>query len=399
VRRKTLIRAGSRGAIIAAVLLFSTAAVCFARLILVPLEYEMIQDAINTSASGDTIRVADGTYPPGNDLGTKDLVILSENYLGATVGADPGAEGFYLGGQTSATLISGFRIQDCSMGVHVNWGNPRIENCSMEGCSQSGVFCNQSGATFQNCNSHDNSGAGFRLSGSHVLLNGCYAIQNHQSGIEIIEGTNNIDVCLVEGNIASSGGGGINCYNASPLIQMVTIGGNRATGGGGGGIYCSGTSHAVINTCTISRNAADQGGGIYVDATASAAINNTILWGNCAPTSDDGVELWADGSAAVTFDCSCVNPAWTVGAGSSTTAIRSRTIRTSASFPLATARQPTPGATCSPPTPPPSEQRADRWGHGGRDARSLRSSARRGERSGNSSDERGPTEMARVTSR
>jgi predicted outer membrane repeat protein len=315
LRRKLIGNACSRGSIIATVLLLSTAAVCFARLILVPLEYDTIQAAINTSASGDTIRVGDGTYEPGNDLGAKDLVIFAETDFAATIGGDPAAEGFYLGGQTSATLIRGFRFMDCMMGVHVNGGDPRIVNCSMEGCSQSGVFCNQSGATFQNCNSHDNTGAGFRLSASHVYMNGCYAIQNHQSGIEIIGGTNNLVVCLVEGNFASSGGGGISCDNASPQIQMITIGGNKSTTGFGGGILVSGNSNATINSCTISRNAADQGGGIYVESTASAAINNTILWGNCVFEPNNGIELWAEGSASVTFDCCCVNPAWNVGSG------------------------------------------------------------------------------------
>ncbi len=110
---------------------------------------------------------------------------------------------------------------------------------------------------------------------------------------------------VICGNTAGDGGG-IACYNSSPIIRNNLIVENVATGKyGGGAIYVLGpSSNPVVTGNTVSGNKASygKGGGIYVEE-GQATIVNSILWENqddlwnCTATYSDVTDLTADPGA------------------------------------------------------------------------------------------------------
>ena len=85
--------------------------------------------------------------------------------------------------------------------------------------------------------------------GSVVVFNSGEGENSFLSGFSIINGSSDF-------------GGGIFCYQSSPIIENCIISGNTA--GGGGGISCKNNSNPFIVECIIENNAAtlnDIGGG------------------------------------------------------------------------------------------------------------------------------------------
>lgn len=82
-------------------------------------------------------------------------------------------------------------------------------------------------------------------------------------------------------------GGGICGYDSSPIIINNIISNNTALFWGGG-IHLEGSDANLTNNTVIGNSAADRAGGIIIrDSTLT--ISNTILWGNSAQV---GKELW-----------------------------------------------------------------------------------------------------------
>jgi len=71
------------------------------------------------------------------------------------------------------------------------------------------------------------------------------------------------------------GGGGIHCFNSSPMIINNVITKNTAAFAEGGGIYCEKASPTVRNN-TIHTNDATYGGGIFCDESSPAIFDNVI---------------------------------------------------------------------------------------------------------------------------
>lgn len=81
----------------------------------------------------------------------------------------------------------------------------------------------------------------------------------------------------VTGSFPEGCGGGIACFNSSPMITNCTI--IDSWGHYGGGVYCN-QSSAIIKNSTISNNGADDGAGIRWDSSLSITIENCIISGN-----------------------------------------------------------------------------------------------------------------------
>lgn len=103
------------------------------RLIWVPDDFEKIQDAINASVDGDTVRVREGTYFESPDLNKTNIWFESENGPAVT---QINAEGmlwgvFVRGEQDSCTCIRGFTIRGSpNIGINMSWeqASPKIIN-------------------------------------------------------------------------------------------------------------------------------------------------------------------------------------------------------------------------------------------------------------------------------
>lgn len=232
----------------------------------VPGEYDTIQAAVDISADGDTVLVAQGTYAgPGNrsiDFNGTDIVLLSVTGAEMTTidCQSQGAGLLFLSGESSAARIEGFTIRNASAGgiVCINAG-PSIVDCVITANSPSGVICNQAAPT--------------------------------------------ISGCVIAGNESGGAGGGIYCYSASsPTVVACVITGNRAATCGGG-IYCS-TSTPFIVSSTISRNDAAEGGGICCHSASYPTVQRSILWGNCALS---GREVYDAFGSVISFTCCAVD--------------------------------------------------------------------------------------------
>ncbi len=321
-----------------------------------------IQDAIDVASAGDTILVADGTYS-GNDnknidfLG-KNIVVMSENGADSTIIDCEGIGfGFYLSGGDSTQILQGFtvtnasadaieirnsdaKVRDCKIvtvtngtGIYIpptGDPSPRIENCVVEGCANSGMRVNAGTPTITGCTFRDNQGSiggGLYLWGCDATVSDCVFTGNEASvyggGVAVYDKSefqdctfaNNIsedvgggiwtDVsdasgprftnCTIKGNTAAGGGGGASLNSGADTMAVFTdctITGNVAGGDGGGIVFGSGP--ADIIGCTVAGNRASGNGGGFWHGNGGAetvTVTRTIVWGNCAGLNGDEIRV------------------------------------------------------------------------------------------------------------
>ncbi len=158
---------------------------------------------------------------------------------------------------TNSSILNGFIIT----GGNANGGNV---NSSRGG----GIYCDSKAAPFlKNCTIIENqstSGGG----GGIVFTGG--------GALPIIEN------CVIAGNETGHAGGGIYILFASLTISNSIIKGNKATHGGGFYNQSHGTNLNEINliNCSISGNLASSGGAGVNHVTNSCNLTNCIIWGN-----------------------------------------------------------------------------------------------------------------------
>jgi Right handed beta helix region/Secretion system C-terminal sorting domain len=136
---------------------------------------------------------------------------------------------------------------------------------------------------------------GFTLQNGNSLING--------GGIYCYQSSPVISSCRIIGNSVTDGeGGGIACYYSDPTISDCIIDENTADSptdnGKGGGIYCEQSSPAISN-CSINGNfASSHGGGICCRYNSIPAIINSSINGNSA-RSGGGVYCWYYSDATI----------------------------------------------------------------------------------------------------
>ncbi|MDP8241118.1 MAG: right-handed parallel beta-helix repeat-containing protein [Candidatus Hatepunaea meridiana] len=117
------------------------------RVIWVPDDYETIQDAINASQDGDTVRVRAGTYREGVRI-MKRVWLESEEGPELTIIDAEGEEGYGFGiavagvRDTISTAIRGFTIRNCGMdGIFLSEGaSVRVVNNIILNCERAGIY-------------------------------------------------------------------------------------------------------------------------------------------------------------------------------------------------------------------------------------------------------------------
>lgn len=240
----------------------------------VPADHPTIQAAINAASSGDIIVVSAGTYTENIDFRGKAVTLESADGPAATIidGGNARCVVQFATGETSATVISGFTIQN--------------------------------GLDSRSCNSD---GAGIVVSNASPTITG-NIIANNQGcsgvGIGVASGSP-----LIQGNIITqnrhttcsggTGGGGIGIRGASSA-QIIgnTITSNNAGNGGGGGISLFAAGNPIIRGNLISGNVADtEGGAISMVNNSNAVITNNVIIQNLAPHGGGISALVPSGSA------------------------------------------------------------------------------------------------------
>lgn len=288
-----------------------------------------IQDAVDASASGETVLVSNGVYAAGSRVVTgtlpnrvaitKPITVQSVNGPAVTVIQGSGLTGnnavrcVYLG--TNAALIGftltngatqttggGFTDQSgggiyCQNGAwasncvisgnSANWyGGGGIGNWGFGNYATNFINCSFSGnysaymgggvalAILYNCRLAGNSAPyGSGGGAENCLLNNCTLANN--SAMDNGGGRGNLNHCIISSNTASVDGGG-----ASGILNNCVVTGNSAGENGGG---CAG---GTLANCTLTGNSAQKsGGGIYNSAADGliGAITNCIIYFNTAP--------------------------------------------------------------------------------------------------------------------
>jgi PKD repeat protein len=218
----------------------------------VPSSYATIQQAINSSANGDTVLVALGVYYENLNLNGKNIMLCSN---------------FVITGDTS--YISNTIIDGSHAGRVITIEQGENENCRIVG------FTLQHGHA-QGSNHVAGDGGGILTAYSSPIISHCIIrnnIANHTGGGINIHGyehsggaTNQTKVynCTILNNTAGLAGGGIRGTNSDCEIINCIISGNSTTGGGGGGVHFY-HKGKLINCLIVNNTATESAGGIYID--------------------------------------------------------------------------------------------------------------------------------------
>ena len=207
-------------ALVAIITPITTSNPAVAETIYVPADYATIREAVLYSNQGDTVLVAPGTYEENINV-FKEITVISE-------------------GGPEETVITA-----SPYGSAVNIMNP--------------------------------------LYHQHPLVEGFTITGSTSSGVHINGGAPVIRNCVITGNTATHGGGGIVLVDESvALIENCMISGNTVQegdpfeGGYGGGLYIEYSSPTILN-CTISGNTAPFGGALYCNGSSPMITNSTIV--------------------------------------------------------------------------------------------------------------------------
>ncbi len=171
-----------------------------------------------------------------------------------------------------------------------------------------GIRFYRSSATLINCIIADNSanynGGGISCGESSPTITDCIIIGNlaiKQNGGGIVcAGCSSptFSGCIISGNLADKLGGGIYCNDSAPLFSGCTISGNSASGGGG--LHCQQPGSTIkLTNCLISGNSALIDGGGIQCWDPSPIITNCTIAGNSAGKRAGGLE-YSNGAPKIT---------------------------------------------------------------------------------------------------
>lgn len=290
--------------------------------------YLDLQLAFTAAQSGDTIKVADGTYTPGGGRSStfklKSGVEIYGGYAGS--GAfypeerDPVAYPTYLSGEimdtysltdntyhvvtgsgaNSSAVLDGFIItagyavaslgsNRLGGGLYISAGSPTISNCTFinnyaqtSGCAM--YATGASAPVLTNCTFVSNSPApGYSASGGGIYLNSCTATitdssfyRNTGGALVNVSSSPTLKNCAFYGNTSTANGAGISNTTSSPTLTNCVFVGNKSDANGGA-IYNATTSAPTIVNCTFNSNVAAQGGALY-NLSSNPIVANSIIW-------------------------------------------------------------------------------------------------------------------------
>ncbi|MHC4496521.1 MAG: right-handed parallel beta-helix repeat-containing protein, partial [Planctomycetota bacterium] len=281
----------------------------------VPGDFSTIQAAIDSSADGDIIEVASGTYRGdgnrGIDFGGRAITLRGSAGPGQTTIDCAGNRGFYFhSSEGSNSVVRGFTITGgLAGGSDIPPDNDRWSLSSAHPVG-GGIFCEFSGPSIIDCVIRKCSaelGGGIGIVGGAPTIVDCVIEQCRAGGFGAADSrgygagiglTRDADAtiidCTIKNNTAyhDSLGAGICCWQSTAVLTNCEISRNSAQGNvNGGGLYCGGSSAgAVLENCVISNNTAEAGGGVYTDPLNYVRLSNCTIVQNklSGPASSGG---------------------------------------------------------------------------------------------------------------
>jgi len=287
--------------------------------------FRNVQDALAAAASGDEIRIADGTYPPDQGGGQipgdrrasfdiPDGVILRGGYAGYGA-ANPDARNI----ATYATILSGdlsnndlwgiLNRDDNSYHVVTIGGSARLDGLTIANGQADGPY------------PHHYGGGIFIQAGDPVFVN-C-TIQGNTAlfggGIAALGASPYLANCKLSGNRALLYGGALYNHDSGTTLASCLLTGNSAgsNGAGGGSAVCNmaaGGADVTVSNCTLADNTGpwpseyvlynfSYGGGLTPTETMN--VHNSIVY------NDGGASLvWSDDPSTVGITRSIIQGGW-----------------------------------------------------------------------------------------
>lgn len=272
----------------------------------VPHEYSTIQEAINSSATGDTVLVSDGFYPEQVNFSGKNIVLTSKYILdhdsthiyNTEINRSYLNEGVkFINGEGPTAQLIGFTISNCLWkAVYCKNSSPQIRHNIIKGNGACGIYLNNSSAIIS-----DNEIFGYMF----FDHGGPYsAIESHDSG------------ATIERNIINGADSNNNAHAieldswhiAPPEISLV-LRNNLIIGGIFGDIPNNGSPHLIHNNLFVEGAVGTSGMNITNCAKGFIVSNNTFIGGygiwiqggnlanirnNLIAHSYYGIESWVD---------------------------------------------------------------------------------------------------------
>ena len=262
--------------------------------ILVPEDFNTIQEAIDNASDGDIIEVGPDTYSgEGNrdiDFRGKAITVRSSNGPYDTIIDCSGSEGhrgfYFRRNEGSDSVLRGFTITGATVpgsdaiggGILCEFSSPSIVDCIIKECATElggGIGVDSGSPTIIDCVIED-----CRAGGAGPAESG-----GRGAGIALIRGS---DATVLHSHIKDNSGyynslgAGIYCWRSSAFFANCYISGNSAQGNvQGGGAYCGGSSARIeFENCVISDNTAEIGGGICAGSPGDGA-NERVIITNC----------------------------------------------------------------------------------------------------------------------
>jgi uncharacterized repeat protein (TIGR02543 family) len=220
--------------------------------------------------SGGALTMNTGSRITGN--------IFSSNYGGGVYVA---ADGTFI---MNDGEISGNTVSDYGAGVHV------YGTFIMNG----GDILNNTGSSSSGGGVYVNSGGTFTMTSGKISNN----TASSGGGVNISNGTFNMEGGEISGNKAASGGGGVRVYTGTfTMSGSAVISGNTASNGGG--VYMEWDGAFNMEGGEIFGNTADWGGGVnlgWANTNKTFTMSDGVIFGNTASLCGGGVYVSGNGS-------------------------------------------------------------------------------------------------------
>ncbi|MCD6162401.1 MAG: VCBS repeat-containing protein [candidate division Zixibacteria bacterium] len=275
--------------------------------------FSMIQEGIDSAASGDTVFVQQGTYIEnisfeGKGIFLTSSFIFSEDTLDIhnTVidGDSTGSVIVFQNGEDSLSVINGFTIQNGNAyngaGIYChNYASPKILNNTIKNNHATGSTSQGGGIA---CLFYSTPFICRNIITLNTANSGGGISSFINSSPEILENT-------IIDNLAFSNGGGIFSGGSDSIGSNIIVG-NAANYGGGISVF--GTP--IITGNYIYSNSSNQGGGIRL-ANGTAYISRNVIFNNIVDGSGGGVAFINNSNAYLNNNTIYGNSATTIGGG------------------------------------------------------------------------------------